>query len=172
MLLRWWNWSVFWDCNRVTESFNETHHFPDKAVGEATTSVQLGWTFMGVIVRYPMDDMGFHDPNDCFTRFCLWLWTFVDELFENWGCRKEPWASSHLNLKFGFKKTQELVELKPCLYFGRCLVGSAPVCCCHPLKLLRSFILSSVWQKTASHKCWMSGSLSPLVSTEMQKLTQ
>ena len=37
----------FWDCNRVIESFNETHHFPDKAVGEATTLVQLGWTFMG-----------------------------------------------------------------------------------------------------------------------------
>ena len=116
MLLRWWNWSVFLRLQQGHWIIQWNSPLSWQGCGRSNNLSPVGLDLYGglIDIRWiSMNDMVFHDPNDCFTRFCLWWWTFVDELFENWGCRKslEPaliwiWNSDS-------KKTQQLVELKP-----------------------------------------------------------
>lgn len=172
MLLRWWNWSVFlrlqqghwivqWNSPLSWQGRRRSNNLSSVGLDLYGGLIDIPWMTWGfTISRLVSPDFVSDGEHLSMTFFRLRM-------------QKEPWASSHSNLKFGFQKntttcwtqTQPqsiLFEAAPCLYFGRCLVGSGPVSCCQPLKL-RLFILSLVWRKTASHKCWMSGSLSQMV---------
>ena len=164
MLLRWWNWSVFLRLQQGHWIIQWNSPFSWQGRRRSNNLSSVGLDLYGGLIDIPwisMNDMGvsrsqrlLHQTLSLIVNICRW--TF-------WELRMQKRALSQLSFEFEIRIPKKTTTCWTALFvFGRCLVGSGPVCCCQPLKL-RSFILSLVWRKTASHKCWMSGSLSQMV---------